>query len=89
MASVLVTVAILIVIVAFALARGTPVSGNGCVTVNLPYSTGGAHFRECGSRARSMCASVGRPGAYTGAAANAVAVQCRKAGLPVAGGTGR
>ena len=89
MVSVLATTAILIAVVVFSLARGTPVSGNGCVTVNLPYSTGGAHFRECGTRARTMCASVGRPGAYTGSAGAAVAIQCRKAGLPVAGSPGR
>jgi hypothetical protein len=80
--SVLTTVAALAVVIVVALATSGHTSANGCVHVNLPYSTGGQEFYECGSRARSMCAQVGTPGGLTGAAAHAVAVQCRKAGLP-------
>ena len=81
--SVLAVVAALAVVVVVALATGGHTSANGCVHVNLPYSTGGQEFYECGSKARSMCAQVNRPGGLSGAAARAVAVQCRKAGLPV------
>jgi len=30
-------------------------SGNGCVTVNMPSSTGGALIHECGQAAKTMC----------------------------------
>ncbi len=75
--------AALVVVLVVALSTGEHSSGNGCVYVNLPYSTGGASIYECGSRARSTCASVGQSGAFTGPAAQAVSTQCRKAGLPV------
>ena len=73
---------VLAVVLVIALAAGGHSSRNGCVHVNLPYSTGGNEFYACGARARAMCAEVGVPGGYTGAAAQAVAVQCAKAGVP-------
>ncbi len=80
---VLATVASLAVVLVVALASSSHRSGNGCVEVNLPYSTGGAELYQCGTRALAMCGSVGHPGAFTGAAAEAVARQCRKAGVRV------
>lgn len=80
---VLTTVAVLAVVVVIALVSSSHATGNGCVHVNLPYSTGGQEFFECGTRAKAMCAEVGAPGGYSGAAAQAVATQCRRAGLPV------
>ncbi len=80
---VLTTVAVLAVAVVIALVSSSHTTGNGCVHVNLPYSTGGQEFYECGAQAKAMCAAVGAPGGYTGAAAQAVATQCRRAGLPV------
>ncbi len=58
-------------------------SGHGCISVALAYSVGGAQIYRCGAPARSMCASVGRPGGSTGATAQALSNECRKAGLPV------
>lgn len=58
-------------------------SGHGCISVGLAYSVGGAQIYRCGASARSMCASVNRPGGSTGATARALATQCRKAGLAV------
>jgi hypothetical protein len=58
-------------------------SGHGCVSVGLAYSTGGAQVYRCGSSARALCASVNRPGGTTGGAARSLAIECRKAGLPV------
>jgi len=81
--SVLASVAALAVVLVIALASSGHVTSKGCVDVNLPYSTGGQEFYECGARARAMCALVNAPGGYAGAAARAVAVQCRKAGLAV------
>jgi hypothetical protein len=80
---VLTTVAVLAVVVVIALVSSSHATGKGCVHVNLPYSTGGQEFFECGTRAKAMCAEVGAPGGYSGAAAQAVATQCRRAGLPV------
>ncbi len=85
MGAVLAVVAALGVVVVVALATGSHTSANGCVEVTLPYSTGGQEFYACGSRARELCASAGRPGAPTGPAAQTVATQCRKAGLRVGG----
>lgn len=58
-------------------------SGHGCISVGLAYSVGGAQIYRCGASARSMCASVNRPGGSTGATARALTTQCRKAGLAV------
>jgi hypothetical protein len=81
--SVLATVAALILVVVISIATTGHTTANGCVDVNIPYSTGGQEFYECGARARAMCAAVGAPGGYTGAAGRAVATECRKAGLGV------
>jgi hypothetical protein len=56
-------------------------SGKGCVSVTIPYSLGGQEIYKCGQAARNFCLTSGRPGGFTGAAGQAVAVQCRKAGL--------
>jgi hypothetical protein len=81
--SILASLAALAVVLVIALASSGHMTSRGCVDVNLPYSTGGQEFYQCGARARAMCAQVGVPGGYAGAAARAVAVQCRKAGLAV------
>jgi hypothetical protein len=54
-------------------------SRNGCVTVNVPSSTGGALLHGCGSKARAMCRT-----AYAGddRAAQLTRAQCRLAGIP-------
>ena len=77
--SVLAAVAALAVVLVIALASSGHSTSYGCVSVNLPYSTGGQEFYECGPRARAMCAQAGAPGGIRGAAGRAVAVQCRKA----------
>jgi ABC-type nickel/cobalt efflux system permease component RcnA len=58
-------------------------SANGCINVALSYSTGGAQIFRCGAGARALCEQVDRPGGLSGVTGRAVAVQCRKAGLPV------
>jgi hypothetical protein len=54
----------------------------GCVTVNLPSSTGGGIQHACGGAARAMCHD-----AFTRADENALAIQrqCRLAGIGPAG----
>lgn len=81
--SVLAAVAALATVLVIALASSGHSTSYGCVSVNLPYSTGGQEFYECGLRARAMCAQAGVPGGYSGAAGRAVAEQCHKARLPV------
>ena len=53
-------------------------SGNGCVTVTLPSSTGGALIHQCGNAAKAMCR-------HAFAASDKVSLltrpQCRQAGL--------
>lgn len=53
-------------------------SRNGCITVNLPSSTGGALLHGCGRKARAMCRT-----AYAGhgTAARLTRAQCAQAGL--------
>jgi hypothetical protein len=53
-------------------------SRGGCVTVNLPSSTGGALLHGCGQKARAMCRA-----AYAGhgTAARLTRAQCALAGL--------
>ena len=73
----------LIAAVVVALLTPGHTSGHGCVDVTIPYSIGGQELYRCGPAARRMCAAVGAPNGYTGSAGQAVAEQCRKAGLPV------
>jgi len=53
-------------------------SKDGCVTVTLPSSTGGALIHQCGAQARSLCK---RAYAGTGEAAKLTRPQCRLAGI--------
>ncbi len=53
-------------------------SRDGCVTVNVPSSTGGGLLHGCGSQARTMCASAY---AGTGIAPGLTRQQCRLAGI--------
>jgi hypothetical protein len=54
-------------------------SRNGCITVNVPSSTGGGLLHGCGQQARAMCRT-----AYAGhdATARLTRAQCRLAGIP-------
>jgi hypothetical protein len=76
-------VALLAVVVAVSLVSAGPSSGHGCIYANIPGAVGAEQVHECGATARDTCRSVNAPGAYTRQAAQTLAVQCRKAGLPV------
>ncbi len=75
--------AALILAVVIAVATAGHSSAGGCIDVNISYSVGGQELYRCGSAARETCATVGRPDGFSGAAGQAVATECRKAGLPV------
>jgi hypothetical protein len=83
---VLATAAALVVVVAISLASGGHSTGGGCVDVQFPSSLGAQEFYRCGAAARSLCSSVGAPGGFTGAAGDAIAAECHKAGLRVGSG---
>lgn len=54
-------------------------SRDGCITVTMPSTTGGALVHGCGGRARHMCAAAY---AGTGEAARLTRRQCRLARIP-------
>jgi hypothetical protein len=79
---VLAAVLVIAVVLVISVATAGKKSGHGCVSVSLGYSIGGATFHSCGQAARHFCAGAHKPG-LTGAAGDAVARECRKAGLAV------
>jgi hypothetical protein len=80
--AILLVVGVLVVVTVIGITQGDKKSGHGCIAVSLPYSTGGAQINKCGAAARSLCRGVNGPG-LTGSAGQILAVQCRKADLPV------
>jgi hypothetical protein len=57
----------------------------GCINVTLPSITGAITLDQCGQAARATCASGGAGGLYHTrvGAHDALAVACRRAGLPL------
>jgi len=53
-------------------------SRNGCITVNVPSTTGGGLLHGCGDKARHMCRTAY---AGDGRAAELTRAQCRLAGI--------
>jgi hypothetical protein len=80
---VLAVVAVLAVLLLISFVSSGPSSKSGCIYATLPAATGAEQIHECGATARSTCASAQTPGAFAPQAAQAVAAECRKAGLPV------
>lgn len=80
---VLSVVAALAVVLVISFVAAGPSSGHGCIYANIPGAVGAEQIHQCGATARETCGSVNAPGAYTHQAAQTLAVQCRKAGLPV------
>ena len=76
-------VAALAVVLVISFVSSGPSSGHGCIYANIPGVVGAEQVHECGANARHTCATVNAPGAYTHQAAHTIAVECRKAGLPV------
>ncbi len=77
------TIAVLAVVLVISFASSGPSSKSGCIYATIPAATGAQQVHQCGAAARSTCASAKTPGAFTPQAAEAVAAECRKAGLPV------
>lgn len=74
---------VIVVGVVIALAAGGPSSGNGCVHAIFPGPVGAEQVNQCGSGARSLCATVHSSGQYSAEAVRTIAAECRRAGLPV------
>ena len=77
------TLAVLAVVLIISFASSGPSSTSGCIYATIPAATGAEQVHECGGTARSTCATVQTPGAFSAQAAQAIANACRKAGLPV------
>jgi hypothetical protein len=76
-------VAALAVVLVLSFVAAGPSSRHGCIYANIPGAVGAEQVHQCGAAARETCRTVNAPGAYTRQAAHTLAVQCRKAGLPV------
>lgn len=81
-AATVIVAAVIALVVALAVGAG-PRSSNGCIYATIPGPVGAQQVHECGAQARNTCATVFQAGAYTQGAANVVAAECSKAGLPV------
>jgi hypothetical protein len=79
--AVLAAAAALAVLIIVAFSVGAGATRHGCVSVSISYSTGGSQLHRCGTAARRLCASAGKPGGFTGAAGATVSKACREAGL--------
>ena len=66
---------------AYALTSGAP-QRTDCITLTFASTLGGAQVHECGSQARSLCAS---PGAFHGIEQE-VRMECKRAGYPFGSG---
>jgi len=76
-------VVLLAIVLVISLASSGPGSKSGCIYATIPADTGAEQVHQCGTQARETCQSVFAAGAYTHPAAQAIASECRKAGLPV------
>ena len=76
-------VAALAVVLVISFVSSGPSSGHGCIYATIPGAVGAEQVHECGATARETCETVNAPGAYTAQAAQTLAAECRKAGLPV------
>jgi hypothetical protein len=74
-------VAALVVALVISLLSAGPHSGHGCIYATIPAATGAEQIHQCGATARATCRSVYT--AYTAQAAQTIAGECRKAGVPV------
>lgn len=76
--------ALIAVAVVIAIATSGPSSANGCVHAIFPGPVGAEQVNQCGSQARSLCATLSSSTQYGAEARRTIAAECRKAGLPVA-----
>ena len=58
-------VAVLAVVLVISFASSGPSSKSGCIYATIPAATGAQQVNLCGTAARSTCATVRAPGAFT------------------------
>lgn len=83
--SLLVVLAALAVALVVSIGTSEHKTASGCVDVKFPTTIGGAEIYKCGQQARALCTSVSNRAEFTDIEGRAIAVECRKAGLPVGG----
>lgn len=76
------TVAVIVVALAISIGTAGPSSSHGCIHATIPGAVGAVQINQCGTLARQTC-STAYSGAYAPGAAQTIATECRKAGLPV------
>jgi len=82
-AGVLATVAAVALALVIALATSGHSSAHGCIYATIPGVVGAQEVYQCGAEARATCASADAAGAFSAQSAQTIALECRKAGLPV------
>jgi hypothetical protein len=82
-AGVLATVAAVILVLVISLATAGRSSAHGCIYATIPGVVGAQEVYQCGADARATCASAETTGAFSAQSAQTIALECRKAGLPV------
>jgi hypothetical protein len=80
---VLATVAAVILVLVISLATTGRSSAHGCIYATIPGAVGAQEIYQCGNEARATCASAETAGAFSAQSAQTIALECRKAGLPV------
>lgn len=79
----LATVAVVAIALVISFSTAGKSSGHGCIYATIPGAVGAQQISECGADAHHTCLTVRAPGVFTAESAQTIAVQCRKAGLPV------
>lgn len=82
-AGVLATVAAVVLALVISLATSGRTSAHGCIYATIPGAVGAQEIYQCGAAARTTCASAEIAGAFSAQSAQTIALECRKAGLPV------
>lgn len=82
-AGVLAIAAALVIALVISISTAGSASGRGCIHATIPGAVGAQEIDQCGDQARATCQTVEEPGSFTVASARVLAIECRKAGLPV------
>jgi hypothetical protein len=77
-----VLIAIVVAATLFSLTSHQGKSAHGCLDFTYSFAMGGEQLNECGSKARSLCASPPKLGGLGAPLTSQLPEQCRKAGLP-------
>jgi hypothetical protein len=79
----LASVAVVAIALVISIGTAGKSSAHGCIYATIPGAVGAQQISECGASARQTCRTVRAPGAFTVESARTIAIECRRAGLPV------